>query len=154
MITVKKLFLLLALGFVPALGHAQTYSINWYKVAGGGGASAGTNGATVYSVNGTIGQPDASAPMIGGTFSVTGGFWSLVSVLQTPGAPNLTIAHSGNNVIVSWPNIGPYVLQQNSNLATKTAWATTTYTVTTNANGTNSITIPSPTGQLFFRLGP
>ena len=51
---------------LPALCHAQTYSIDWYKVAGGGGASSGTNGATVYSVSGTVGQHDASTAMTGG----------------------------------------------------------------------------------------
>ena len=36
---------------------AQSYSIDWWKVAGGGGTSTG--GA--YQISGTIGQPDASA---------------------------------------------------------------------------------------------
>ena len=36
----KKLFLLLA-GLIPALGFAQQYSIDWYKIAGGGGTSTG-----------------------------------------------------------------------------------------------------------------
>jgi hypothetical protein len=36
---------------------AQSYLIDWYKVAGGGGTSTGS----VYAISGTIGQPDASA---------------------------------------------------------------------------------------------
>jgi hypothetical protein len=48
---------------------------------------------------------------------VTGGFWSLISVVQTAGLPNLTITHNGNTVTVSWPNTGSYTLQQNANLA-------------------------------------
>jgi len=48
---------------------------------------------------------------------VTGGFWSLIAVVQTAGLPNLSIAQSGNSVIVSWPNAGSYTLQQNNNLA-------------------------------------
>ena len=52
----KKLFLLCGL-LVVSLAWAQQYSVDWYKVAGGGGTS--TNGQ--YSVSGTIGQPDASA---------------------------------------------------------------------------------------------
>src|SRR5271166_1518915 len=75
------------------------YSIDWYKVSGGGGTSTGG----VYSVSGTIGQPDAGAAMSGGNYSVAGGFWSLISVVQTPGAPTLSVTHSGNSVIVSWP---------------------------------------------------
>jgi hypothetical protein len=84
-------------------------------------------------------------------YSLTGGFWSLISVVQTAGAPSLTIAHSGNSVIVSWPVTAGYVLQQNSNLAVPAGWATSGYNVTT-ASGTNSITITPPAGHLFFRL--
>jgi hypothetical protein len=89
--------------------------------------------------------------MSGGNYSLTGGFWSLISVVQTAGLPNLAITHSGNNVIISWPNTGSYTLQQNANLATSDGWATSGYTIST-ANGTNSITITSATGNLFFRL--
>ena len=97
----KKLFLLLCL-LIPTISFAQPYSIDWYKVAGGGGTSSGG----VYAVSGTIGQPDASGPMTGGNFSLTGGFWSLISMVQTAGLPALTITHAGNSVIVSWPNTG------------------------------------------------
>jgi hypothetical protein len=125
---------------------AQSYSIDWYKIAGGGGTSTGGT----YTVNGTIGQPDASGAVTGGGYSVTGGFWSLISVVQTVGLPNLVITHAGNNVVVSWPNTGSYTLQQNSNLAGG-SWTTSGYSITT-ANGTNSIILNSPTGNLFFRL--
>jgi hypothetical protein len=147
----KKWILLFGL-LIPALSHAQTYSIGWYKVAGGGGTSSGTNGGTVYSVSGTIGQQDASSAMTGGAYSLTGGFWSLISLVQTPGAPILTIKLSGGSAIVSWPDTGSYTLQQNSNLAVPADWTNSGYTVTTNANGTNSITITPPAGNLFFRL--
>jgi hypothetical protein len=148
----KKLILFFAL-LIPALSHAQTYSVTWYKVAGGGGSSTGTNGAHVYSVSGTIGQQDASGAMTGGTYSLTGGFWSLISVVQTPGVPNLTITQSGTSVIISWPDTGSYILQQNSNLAVAAGWAMSGYPVTTNSPiGSNSITITPPTGNLFFRL--
>jgi hypothetical protein len=125
----------------------QSYSIDWYKIAGGGGASTGGT----YQVTGTIGQPDAGGAMTGGTYSLTGGFWSLISVVQTAGLPNLAITHAGNSVIVSWPNTGTCTLQQNSNLAATAGWAASGYTITT-ANGTNSITITPPAGNLFFRL--
>jgi hypothetical protein len=42
-------------------------------------------------------------------------------------------------------------LQQNANLAQASGWAPTGYQINT-ANGTNSITITSPSGSLFFRL--
>jgi len=125
----------------------QSYSIDWYKIAGGGGISTGAT----YQVSGTIGQPDASAAMTGGSYSLTGGFWSLISVVQTAGLPSLSIAHSDDRVIVSWPNTGNYSLQQNANLAATGSWVASGYTIST-ANGTNSITITPPTGNLFFRL--
>lgn len=140
--------IILSLGLlIPTISFAQSYSIDWYKIAGGGGTSTGS----VYSVSGTIGQPDAGGAMSGGNFSVSGGFWSLISVVQTAGLPNLTIVHSSNSVIVSWPNTGSYTLQQNLNLAATGSWTTSGFPIST-ANGTNSITITAPTGNLFFRL--
>ena len=127
-------------------GVAQQYSVDWYKIAGGGTSTGG-----VYSASGTIGQPDAGSAMSGGIYSATGGFWSLISVVPTPGAPLLTISHAGNNVIVSWPYPSTgFVLQQNNNLTT-TNWAISGFAITTNAS-INSINIPSPAGNLFFRL--
>ncbi len=128
--------------------HAQLYTIDWYKIAGGGGTSTGAT----YQVTGTIGQPDAGVAMSGGSYSVTGGFWSLISVVQTAGLPNLIIVPNGpNSVQILWPNTGNYTLQQNNNLAASANWTTSGYTIST-ANGTNSITITSPAGSLFFRL--
>jgi len=72
-------------------------------------------------------------------------------VIATSVPPNLTIQNSGNSVIVSWPNTGSYTLQQTNNLAASSNWSTSTFTITT-LNGTNSITITPPTGDLFFRL--
>jgi hypothetical protein len=147
----KKTIVLFGL-LIPALTHAQSYSIGWHKVAGGGGTSTGTNGAHIYSVSGTIGQADASGAMSGGGYSVTGGFWSLISVVQSAGLPSLTIARAGSSVLVAWPNTGSYSLQQNSNLAASAGWTTSAYSVTTNSDGTNSVTITAPSGNLFFRL--
>jgi hypothetical protein len=126
--------------------NAQNYSIDWYKIADGGGSSSGGQ----YSLNGTIGQPDASAAMAGGGYSVTGGFWSLIAVVQTAGVPNLTIAFIANGVTISWPDTGTYTLLQNSSLAGG-SWITNTSSIAA-VNGTNSITITPPSGNLFFRL--
>jgi len=142
-----KTLLIIPLLLAAAAVHAQQYSMEWYKIAGGGGTS--TNGQ--YSVTGTIGQPDAGAAMSGGNYSLTGGFWSLISVVQTAGAPSLTITHSGNSVIVAWPVTAGYTLQQNNNLSVPAGWGASGYTITPN-NGTNSITITPPAGNLFFRL--
>lgn len=142
-----KQFIILFGWLLPSLALAQSYSIDWYKIAGGGGTSTGAN----YSVSGTIGQPDASGAMTGGSYSLTGGFWALISVVQTAGTPNLTITVSNPNTVkVSWPDSGTYTLLQNS-VVNGAGWITSSYPVTT-LNGTNSITITSPSGNLFFRL--
>lgn len=141
-----KEWILLGLLTVPALSPAQPYSISRYKVSGGGGTSS--NGQ--YSVSGTIGQHDAGTAMTGGNYSVTGGFWALYAV-QTPGSPTLTITCSGNSATVAWPaSATGFLLQTNPNPGT-TAWGNYGGTVST-SNGTNSITITPPTGNLFFRL--
>jgi hypothetical protein len=129
-----------------ALG--QSYSIDWYTIDGGGGTSTGG----VYSVSGTIGQPDASEPVAGGNFSVTGGFWSLLSVVQTPGAPMLSIAlTSTNTAMISWPSPSTdFTLQQSSDLNT-TNWVAPSETIAD--NGIIKLIIVNPlTGNRFYRL--
>lgn len=124
---------------------AQNYSIDWHKVAGGGGTS--TNGQ--YTVSGTIGQHDTGVST-GGNYTVTGGFWSLINVVQTAGAPTLFITHSNNAVIVYWQTTAGWTLQQNASLSAPANWSASSGI--TAANGTNSITLVNPTGTLFFRL--
>ena len=135
--------LMLFLGaMIPSLCLAQSYSIDWYKIAGGGGTSS--NGQ--YTVSGTIGQPDASGAMAGGGYSLTGGFWALYAV-QTPGAPLLTITYSGNQAVVSWPpSVTGWTLQTNTSLTTG-AWGTYSGAIIN-----NSVTNSPPTGKRFFRL--
>ena len=125
----------------PALGVAQSYPIDWYKIAGDGGTSI--NGQ--YSVCGTIGQPDASQQ------TLTGGFWALIAV-QTPGAPTLTITlTTTNTAVVSWPYPSTgWDLQENSDLGT-TNWIAPPETV--NNDGTNNfIMVYPPAGNEFYRL--
>ena len=142
----KNLFtILIALTGFAAL--AQNYSVDWYKIAGGGGTSGGGN----FSVSGTIGQPDATAinAMSGGNFSLTGGFWSIYA-LQTPGAPQLLISRSSNTVTVYWQNIPGWNLQSNNNLATPASWA---YNAGAILNGsTNYLMLTNPPGNQFYRL--
>lgn len=56
--------------------QGQTFEIPWYTIDGGGGFSAGEN----FQMQGTIGQHDASEPMTGGNFVLTGGFWAATTV--------------------------------------------------------------------------
>jgi len=76
---------------------------------------------------------------------------SSAASLQTPGPPALAIAQSGKSIVVSWPSSATgFTLQQNANLAT-TNWMTSAYPISTNGT-TESITISSPSGNMFFRL--
>src|SRR5258708_27625248 len=108
--------------------HGQSFAIDWFTVDGGGGTSTGG----VYSVSGTIGQPDAGK-MSGGSYTLDGGFWGITAAVQTPGAPLLSITlTSTNTAVVSWPfpSTG-FALEQNANL-TATGWVAPSEVVTNN----------------------
>lgn len=141
----KKIFLAIAL--LPAMALAQNYSIDWHKVSSGGGTSAG--GA--FSLAGTIGQADAAPQILtGGSYSLTSGYWSMIAVMQTPGAPLLSITHSGNKVVVSWlSSAAGFRLQQNPN-PPAADWSSSAGVI--DDGTTKSLTLTSPAGNLFFRL--
>jgi hypothetical protein len=68
--------------------------------------------------------------------------------------PSLTINHSGNGVLVSWPSASAgWSLQQNLDLAT-TNWSSSGYSgYSITDDGTNkSLIVTPPIGNLFFRL--
>jgi hypothetical protein len=140
-----KIICIVAMCTISPFAFGQ-YSIDWHKIAGGGGTSTGS----VYAVSGTIGQHDAGGAMSGGNYSLTSGFWALISVVQTPGAPTLYISHSGNTVTVYWQDASGWSLQQNNNLGLPAGWSASGGV--TSSNGTNSLNVVSPTGNLFFRL--
>jgi len=114
-------------------------------MAGGGGTSAGG----FYTLNGTVGQHDAGAPMFGGAYALTGGFWALLA-LQTPGAPMLYISKSAGTVSINWQNTSGWILQQNASLAAPANWSASSGVTT--LNGTNYFNLSSPSGSLYFRL--
>jgi hypothetical protein len=58
------------LGVISATALAG-YNLDWWTVDGGG-ATSSTGGS--YSLDGTIGQPDAGISS-GGIYTVAGGFW-------------------------------------------------------------------------------
>ncbi len=126
---------------------AQSYAIDWSTIDGGGGTSTGG----VYSVSGTIGQPDAGH-MSGGNYSIDGGFWGIVAVVQSPDAPLLTVTQSGASTTVSWPSPSTgFVLQQNLNIANTNGWSNFAGTISSNVT-TLSVTIAPASGNKFFRL--
>jgi hypothetical protein len=135
-------WLLLSVFSLRASG--QSYSIDWHKIAGGGGTSTGG----VYSVSGTIGQPDAGPTMTNGQYSLTGGFWVLPQAVQTEGAPTLIIAPAGSGqAIISWtPGTGTnWILQETVSLS-PTNW------MNSSSGWTNPIVVPATTPTKFYRL--
>jgi len=127
--------------------QAQTFSIDWFTIDGGGGTSTGG----VYSISGTSGQPDAGH-MSGGNFTLDGGFWGIMAAVQSIGVPQLNIQLTGTNtVMVSWPSPSTgFNLQQNTNLDAAT-WASPPESVTD--NGTlKFIIVNPPLGDRFYRL--
>jgi hypothetical protein len=89
--------------------RGQSYSVDWFTVAGGGGTS--TN--STYSISGTFGQPDAGVPMNGGEFSVVGGFWSLFAPVNAPvitTEPVSQTVEEGGNVTLQVTAIGTNTL--------------------------------------------
>lgn len=66
--------LLVTFPVTTSMAMAQTggsYTLSWWTVDSGGGQSS--NG--VYTIVGTLGQPEANMVMGGGPFAVQGGFW-------------------------------------------------------------------------------
>jgi len=137
----------LLLSISSASLFAQNYSIDWFTIDGGGGTSTGG----VYSVSGTIGQPDAGH-MSGGNFTIDGGFWGIIAAIQSPGSPLLRVVHtSTNTVVVAWPAPSTgFSLEQNSDLKTIT-WAGVTNTVNV-VGSENQVIVAPPVGNRFYRL--
>jgi hypothetical protein len=144
--TLKIAAACLILAAMVASAQAQ-YSIDWYTIDGGGGTSTGG----VYSVSGTIGQPDAGA-MSGGPYTLQGGFWGIYAAVQTPDSPLLTVQLTATNTIrIAWehPSTG-FNLEQNP-VATGGTWSSVT-NIPTQVGTQWQIIITPPTGNRFYRL--
>jgi hypothetical protein len=143
-----KLIVVLTLTALSLAGtaHAQ-FGINSFTIDGGGGQSAGG----VFKVSGTIGQPDAGI-LEGGGFKLQGGFWSAISVVQTPGAPILKITPIvGGFVVISWPvSVAGFTLQETANIGQPDSWSDTPQAVV-NTITEHTVTVPA-TGNKCFRL--
>ena len=139
----KPILLGLMLWLSPLPIHAQIYSIDWYKVAGGGGTSTGG----VYSVSGTAGQHDAGGPLTNGVYSLTGGYWALPIAVQNTNAPTLAIVPAAPGwAVISWtPSTPGFVLQE-------TASPSPTNWINSSSGPTNPITVPAVPPSKFYRL--
>jgi hypothetical protein len=146
MMTNLILLVISLLSLAPAL-EAQDFSLDWYKVAGGGGTSA----AGAYSLSGTLGQPEAGI-LKGGSYSMAGGFWSLIAVIRTPGAPVLSIIGTATNTVrVSWPSASAgFALQQSTSVA-GASWAPVPQTPSDDGT-TKTVSLKQLGGSLYLRL--
>lgn len=68
---VFTLMLVLVLFASGAALAAGSYTLSWWTVDSGGGSSSGYG----YTLNGTLGQPDAGTLASGGGYALAGGFW-------------------------------------------------------------------------------
>jgi len=136
---------------ITAFGPGSDFKLDWFAVAAGGGDSSGGD----FKLSATIGQPDAGN-VAGGDFAITGGFWSILTVSETPGAPSLNVSLAEGSVIISWPDSGSagFDLEETAALANPSAntlWTTVNVTPTAN-NGTKSVRLPLAAGNRFYRL--
>jgi len=131
----------------PSL-RAQSFSLDWFTLDGGGGTSTGGP----YTLSGSIGQAD-TATLSGGAFTLEGGFWSVVSTAPAPGVPTLSISLRAGVVTIAWSELAAgWVLESTPALAGP-ALAWTQVTQPYQDDGTNLyITLSAPAGNAFFRL--
>jgi hypothetical protein len=146
-----KTFSILALAALATVSaRAQSggsFDLKWSTVDGGGGTSS----AGQFSVSGTIGQPDAGT-LAGGQFKVEGGFWSGVTVAQTPDAPILKIKLiAGGNALLSWPLSATGFNLIESVEASGGAWNTAPQPVVDTATE-HTVTIPAAGVVKCYRL--
>jgi hypothetical protein len=123
-------------------GVSAQFAIDWFCIGGGGGTSAGG----MYSVSGTVAQPDAATPMTNGRYLVIGGFWAPIPV-QTLGMPTLKIEPSvPGQATLSWtPNTPGVVLQETLSLSPAN-WTNSP------TGATNPIIVPAMITRKFYRL--
>ncbi len=143
----KTNLLLLTLAATALGAPAQTFSLDWWTVDGGGGTSAGG----VYSVSGAVGQPDAGV-MSGGEFTLVGGFWSEVNATQPAQVPQLSVEPTALNCVrIFWPaSAVGFVLQEKPRLDS-TPWTEVTASII-ESNGCKQFLIAPATGTHFYRL--
>jgi hypothetical protein len=129
-----------ALALSLSVSSAQ-YSIDWFKIAGGGGTSTGV----VFSVTSTIGQFDPGVTMTNGAYSLS--VWALPAVVQTADVPTLHVTNAAAGFATIWwtPPTPSFVLQSADSLS-PTNWVNA-------PSGTNNpASVPATLPTRFYRL--
>ncbi len=152
MIPINKIFILTIALTATAFGsRAQsggTFDLEWSTIGGGGGSSSGGQ----FALSGTIGQPDAGT-LSGDNFQLEGGFWSGITLLQTPGAPILKIKFfAGGMAVISWPVSGSgFTLEETATVAQPNSWSATPQSVVDTATE-HTVTVPAAGVIKCYRL--
>lgn len=129
---------------------AQNFAIDEYVVSGGGGAST----SLTLKLTGTVGQP-ATDTLAGGSYQLQGGFWSVVTALQTPGGPRLDITQGmtskASYIILNWDVTAEAYVLEVSDTTVPLSWAP--FPLTPFINGSRQEVRFRPiAGSLLFRL--
>ena len=134
---------------LSATAYAQS-SIDWFTLDAGGGAHSSAN----YVVNFTAGQMDVGSTVLNSAnYRIIPGFWALEDLGPATGLPELSIAESGLNVVLSWPSPSTgFVLQHTDSLnVLPAAWSDTPGLVSDNGF-IKSLTLPHNLSKRFYRL--
>jgi hypothetical protein len=129
--------------------HAQS-SIDWFTLDAGGGAHSSAN----YVMNFTAGQTDVGSTVLNSAnYRIIPGFWALEDLGPATGLPELSIAESGPNVVLSWPSPSTgFILQHTDSLNVLPAtWSDTPGLVSDNGF-IKTLTLPHNLSKRFYRL--
>jgi hypothetical protein len=144
----SHLLLLAALLLLPPALRAQPLTMHLWSITAGGGTSTGGS----LKLSGSVGQTSTGG-LTGGNFSLQGGFWSVLSAVQTQGGPLLSILVTNGAVIISWPKPATGWSLQTTPALSGPGLNWTPVTQTYQDNGSSlSVTLSAPHGNAFFRL--
>lgn len=135
-----------------ARGADPRFAVVSSTIDTGGGSSKTANGR--YAVEGTVGQADAGAVLksADSRYSVDPGFWTGVTIVQTPDAPLLKIRFVKGNAVISWPvSVTGFTLQETSDLGNVSGWSATPMAVVDTATE-HTVTVHATGVVKCFRL--
>lgn len=146
-----ELLAILALALPVGL-QAQTPQLQSLTGANGGGTST----AGIYTLTGTIGQPNV-ARLHSRDFTLDGGSWSIIAAIQEPGAPTLAVRQTETNtVVVSWSIAWPGFYLEETPDPIHPTWTKVAVEpielVVAKDKTEKQVVLPRPEGNRFFHL--
>lgn len=135
-----------------ARGADARFAVISSTIDTGGGSFKATNGR--YAIEGTLGQAEAGAELksTDSRYVLEPGFWTGITLIQTPDAPLLKIRFVKGNAVISWPmSVTGFALQENSDLGNASSWIPTPVSVVDTATE-HTVTLPAVGVVKSFRL--